>query len=100
MDAHLKTYATRLARRHVLKKVGNGLPVLETEEQLLEMASSRLREELHGMIERPGDEEIARMVRMEASVLVGRFTEDEKTREDAMADIAALTDDDILPKIH
>ncbi len=100
MEAQLKTYATRLARKHVLKKVGTGLPVLETEEQLVEMASSRLREELLGMQERPGEDDVAQMVRTEASILVEQFTEDEALQAEAKADIAALTDEDIFPKVH
>lgn len=101
MEGLLKTYATRLARKHVLKKVGaTGASVLETEEQLLEMALSRLREELLGMEKRPEDGTVVRMVRQEAAVHIERYAEDETVLAAALADVEALSDDDILPKVH
>lgn len=101
MEALLKTYATRLARKHVLQKVGpSGLRVLETEEQLLEMALSRLREGLLSMQERLEDSVVAGIVRREAVVLVGHYAEDEGVRMAATTEVESLSDDDILPKIH
>lgn len=101
MEALLKTYATRLARKHVLQKVGpSGTGVLETEEQLLEMALSRLREGLLSMSERPQESVVAGMVRREAAVLVDRFADDEGLRRAARTEVESLSDDDILPKVH
>lgn len=101
MERLLKTYATRLARKHILKKVGaSGLRVLETEEQLLEMAQSHLREELLGMEERLEDTVVAHAIRREAAVIVDRRIDDEEVRAAVRADIEALSDAEILPKIH
>jgi hypothetical protein len=101
MEGLLKTYATRLARKTVLQQVGlPGLEVLKTEEHLLEMALSRLREELLGMRERPKDSTVADMVRREASMLVERYADDEGIRLAARTEVESLSDNDILPRLH
>lgn len=101
MERLLKTYATRLARKHVLKRVGaSGLSVLETEEQLLEMAHSRLREELLGMDERLEDTVVARAIRKEAAVIVERYADDADVRATVRAEIEAMSDSEILPRLH
>lgn len=101
MEALVKVYATRLARKHVLASVGESAQrVLETESQLVEMAHSRLREEMLGMPVRPDDEDVARTIRKEASVLVERYAEDETVRARAREAVEALTVDDILPRLH
>jgi len=101
MEGLLKTYATRLARKHVLESVGSeGRSVLETEQQLLEMALSRLREGLLSMDQKPDDRVVAGMVRREAAVLVDRFAEDEAIRRAAREGVESLSDEDILPNLH
>lgn len=101
MEGLLKTYARRLARKHVLQNIGpSGAGVLETEKQLLEMALSRLREGLLTMPERPKASAIADIVRREASVLIQHYAEDEELRRAATSEVAALADDEILPSLH
>jgi len=101
MEGLLKTYATRLARKTVLQQVGiSGLGVLETEEQLLEMALSRLREELLSMQDRPEESVVAGMVRREAAALVDHYADDEVVRSAARRGVESLSDDDILPRLH
>jgi hypothetical protein len=101
MEGLLKTYAKRLARKHVLKNLGpEGETVLETEEQLLEMALSRLREEMLCKEEKPDDGKVAALIRREAAFLVGRYTEDDAVRDAARVSVEALADDEIIPRIH
>lgn len=101
MEGLLKTYAKRLARKHVLQNLGpDGKKVLETEEQLLEMALSRLREELLSKVERPDEGRVAALVRKEASFLVGRYTEDDGVRDAARVSVESLADDEIIPRVH
>jgi hypothetical protein len=101
MEGLLKTYARRLARKHVLQNIGpSGIGVLKTETQLLEMALSRLREGLLSMPERPVESAVAEMVRREASVLVQHYAEDEDLRKAATSEVEMLSDEDILPRLH
>jgi hypothetical protein len=101
MEGLLKTYAKRLARKHVLQNLGpDGRQVLETEEQLLEMALSRLREELFSKGDRPDDGKVAALVRREAAFLVGRYTEDDTVRDAARVSVESLADDEIIPRVH
>lgn len=101
MEGLLKTYATRLARKHVLQNVGpSGAKVLETEEQLLEMALSRLREGILSMQERPKENVVAAIVRKEASLLIRYYAEDESVRKAAMSSVELLSDEDIIPRLH
>lgn len=100
MQGLLKTYAKRLVRRHMMERIKAPKSTLETEDQLLEMALSRIREALLSMEDPPDEPLLVRAIRQEASFQLDEYEEADGIQEEVRKEVESLPDDCILPRVH
>jgi hypothetical protein len=96
----IKTYAKRYARSHILKKICTpGIFILDTEKQLLEMALSRLKENLLScpyMIER---NYFIKILTKEILINIDNYA-DISSKNEIIDEISAIPEEDIFPNFH